>query len=151
MTTNSIKAIKLETHQTKDIRDNHVNGTLTVIWRDWDKILEFEPKMVYVSYVNPGETKGPHLHTQRDSYFVCIEGKVVFIVKDHDARYHEIISSEEEPVLIQIPKNYPSAHINISNKKSAVLALANPAWRPGDNEMKNVTFDDYDWKKWFKQ
>lgn len=151
MTTNSIKTIKLETHQTKDIRDNHVNGTLTVIWRDWDKILEFEPKMVYVSYVNPGEIKGPHLHTKRDSYFVCVEGKVVFIAKDNDGSYHEIISSEEEPVLIQIPKNYPSAHINISNKKSAVLALASTAWKPGDNEMKNVTFDDYDWKKWFKQ
>jgi dTDP-4-dehydrorhamnose 3,5-epimerase len=31
------------------------------------------------------------------------------------------------------------------------LALANPAWRPDDDEMKNVTFDDYDWKKWKKK
>jgi dTDP-4-dehydrorhamnose 3,5-epimerase len=150
MKTDSIKITKLETHPTKDIHDNHVNGTLTVVWRDWDKILEFEPKMVYVSYVNPGEIKGPHLHTRRDSYFVCISGKVVFIAKDSDG-YHEILSSEEEPILIHIPKNCPSAHINISDKKSAVLALANPAWKPGDDEMKNVTFDDYDWKKWFKQ
>ena len=32
------------------------------------------PKMVYVSHVNPHEIKGPHLHTKRDSYFVCIRG-----------------------------------------------------------------------------
>jgi dTDP-4-dehydrorhamnose 3,5-epimerase len=31
-----------------------------------------------------------------------------------------------------------------------VLALANPAWKPNDDEMKNVSFDDYDWQKWKK-
>ena len=148
MNSNSIKAINLETHQTKDIRDNHVNGSLTVVWRDWDKIMDDDPKMVYVSYVDPGEIKGPHLHTKRDSYFVCVLGKVVFIIREDDGKYHEIISSEDHPVLLQIPKNYPSAHINLSNSRSAVLALANHAWKPGDNEMINVVFDDYDWGKW---
>jgi len=148
--TTEIKSIKLETHPTKSIVDQHVNGSLTVIWRDWDKILENDPKMVYVSYVGPGETKGPHMHTKRDSYFVCIDGKVVFIIKDTDGIYKEIISSGDEPVLVRVPKNYPSAHINISDKKSAVLALASIAWKPNDNEMQNVTFDDYDWTKWTK-
>jgi dTDP-4-dehydrorhamnose 3,5-epimerase len=31
---------------------------------------------------------------------------------------------------------------------SRILALADVAWKPNDNEMDNVTFDDYDWKKW---
>ncbi|AJZ76152.1 WxcM-like domain-containing protein [Candidatus Nitrosotenuis cloacae] len=148
MQDNTIQYIKLEKHDTKDIHDGHINGSLTVIWRDWDKPLGVEPKMVYVSSVNPREIKGPHLHTKRDSYFVCIRGKVVFIAKDMDGKYHEIESSEDEPVLIQIPKNYPSAHINVSDKIATVLTLANPAWRPNDNEMVNVDFDDYDWKKW---
>ena len=104
--------------------------------------------MVYVSSVNPGEIKGPHLHTARDSYFTCIRGKVVFIAKDENGVYHEIESGEDEPVLVQIPKNLPSAHINIADKVSTILTLANPAWKPNDNEMKNVTFDDYNWKKW---
>ena len=151
MESNDIKAVKLEIHQTKDVKDHHVNGSLTVIWRDWDKILPNEPKMVYVSSVNPGEIKGPHLHTKRDSYFVCIKGRVVFIVKDLEGKYHEIESSEEDPVLIQIPKNYPSAHLNLSNQISSVLALASIAWRPNDNEMINVSFDDYDWTKWKKR
>ena len=144
----SINYIKLEKHLTKNIHDGHVNGSLTVIWRDWDKILEFEPKMVYVTSVNPGEVKGPHLHTIRDSYFVCIRGKVIFIIKESDGKYLEIESSEEDPVLIYVRKNFASAHINITNDIATVLTLANPAWKPDDTEMKNIIFEDYDWTKW---
>jgi len=150
MKNDTIRSIKLEKHLTKDTSDGHVNGTLTVVWRDWDDILQIPPKMVYVSSVNPGEIKGPHLHTTRDSYFVCIRGKVVFITKDENGIYNEIESSEEDPILVQIPKSFASAHINITNHVSTVLALANPAWRPNDDEMKNVNFEDYDWNKWQK-
>ena len=90
---NTIRGIKLETHETKDISDKRVNGKLTVIWRDWDKILDYQPKMVYISSVNPNETKGPHIHTKRTSHFVCIEGKVIFIAKDNEGNYKEIESS----------------------------------------------------------
>ena len=150
MKNDTIRHIKLEKHDTKDIKDNHVNGSLTVIWRDWDKIMETDPKMVYISSVNPGEIKGPHLHTKRDSYFVCIRGKVVFIAKDLQGKYHEIESSEDDPVLIQIPKNHSSAHINTTDKIATILTLANPAWKPDDDEMKNILFNDYNWGKWKK-
>lgn len=139
---------KLEVHPTKDTDDSHTNGSLTVIWRDWDKILKNPPQMVYVSSINPNETKGPHTHTKRNSYFTCIHGKVVFIIKLPDGEYQEIESSEENPVLVCVPKNYPSAHINLSSNVSRVLTLADLAWRPNDNEMNNVEFKDYDWKKW---
>ena len=145
-----IKHTKLEIHDTKDINDQHVNGSLTVIWRDWDSIIEPEPKMVYISSVNSGEIKGPHIHLKRNSHFVCIEGKVVFIIKRETGKYEEIISSEKKPILVHVPKNIASAHINLDNKKSKVLALADIAWRPNDNEMENVLFEDYDWKKWKK-
>ena len=112
--------------------------------------MDYQPKMVYISSVNPNETKGPHIHTKRTSHFVCIEGKVIFIVKDNEGNYNEIESSEEEPVLVRIPKNIPSAHINLSSKTSIILALADISWRPNDNEMKNTTFDDYNWDKWKK-
>ena len=150
MKNDTIRSIKLEKHETKDIVDKHVNGSLTVIWRDWDQILDLQPKMVYVSSVNPGEIKGPHLHLRRDSYFVCIRGKVVFVAKDLSGKYYEIESSEDEPVMVQVPKNHPSAHINITDQVSTILTLTNLAWRPNDNEMENISFDDYDWKKWKK-
>ena len=142
--------INLEKHETKDVKKGHVNGALTVIWRDWDKIIQHEPKMVYVSTVNPGETKGPHLHKKRTSYFSCIHGKVIFIIRDNDGKYFEIETSAEEPLLIKIPKGILSAHINPTKDVGRVLALADIAWKPNDNEMENGLFDDYDWKKWSK-
>jgi len=142
--------IKIETHKTKDIKDGHTNGSLSVIWRDWDKKIDYEPRMVYVSTVNINEIKGPHIHTKRNSYFTCIHGKVVFIIKDTDGKFYEIESGEENPIMVFVPKNIPSAHINISDKSSMVLALADVAWKPDDDEMVNITFDDYDWKKWIR-
>ena len=139
---------KLEKHDTKDIHDQHVNGALTVIWRDWDKLIQPEPKMVYISAVNSGEIKGPHVHLKRNSYFVCIHGKVVFIIKKENGEYDEIISSEENPILVHIPKNIASAHINLNKKSSKILTLADISWKPNDNEMENISFSDYDWTKW---
>ena len=151
MESDKVNYTKLEVHDTKSVDDDHVNGKLTVIWRDWDDIVKFDPKMVYISSVFPGEKKGPHLHTKRDSFFVCIKGKAIFIVKEPNGNYVEIESSEENPVMVHVPKNYESAHINISHETSTILALASIAWRPNDNEMKNTSFDDYDWKKWEKR
>ena len=139
--------ISLETHETKDVNDKHVNGKLTVVWRDYDNLIKTPPKMVYVSSVNAHEIKGPHVHTKRESYFVCISGKVIFIIKNHDGSYSEIESSEDKPTLVHVPKNTASAHINIHDDVSHVLALADIAWKPNDNEMINTIFDDFDWKK----
>lgn len=139
---------KLEKHPTKSIIDGHENGSLTVIWRDWDKIIKNEPKMVYVSSVNRGELKGPHIHTKRNSYFVCIHGKVVFVIKDENGKYIEIESSDENPNLVHVPKNIASAHLNLSKDVSRILVLTDIAWKPNDNEMKNIDFEEYDWSKW---
>ena len=35
-----------------------------------------------------------------------------------------------------------------SNFISRILALADIAWKPNDNEMRNTLFENYDWKKW---
>ena len=138
----------LEKHQTKDTNDSHINGSLTVVWRDWDNKIKNDPKMVYVSSVNPGEIKGPHLHKKRTSYCTCIHGKVVFIIQDKDGTFREIESNSEDPILICIPNGIVSAHINITNEVSRVLVLADKAWKPDDNEMENVSFEEYDWAKW---
>ena len=144
------KIIDLEKHETKDIHDQHINGSLTVVWRDWDNIIKDELKMIYITSVNPGEIKGPHLHTKRNSYFLCIHGEVIFVIQKKSGEYEEIRTNADRPVLIVIPKNVPVAHINVSDTVSRVLTLADISWRPNDNEMKNVSFDDYDWKKWKK-
>ena len=150
MSENKIKSHTLEKHQTKDIRDGHVNGSLIPVWRNWDKTISVQPEMVYVTSINPGERKGPHLHIIRHSYYVCIKGKVVFIIKEKSGKYLEIESSEENPVLVEIPKDYSSAHINLSSESSIILSVVNPSWKPDNRDEHNVTYDDYDWDKWNK-
>ena len=138
----------LEKHQTKDIADSHINGELTVIWRDWDNLLKNHPKMVYVNSINPGEIKGPHIHKNRTTSFFCIDGSVVLIIQDDDKKFHEMKMNSEKPVLITVPNGIAAAIVNPTSKIARVLVLADIAWRPNDNEMKDVLFDDYNWKKW---
>ena len=79
MNEKEISIIELEVHKTKDVSDNHINGELTVIWRDWDKKIN-EPQMIYLNSVNPGEIKGPHIHKKRTSNFFCLQGKMVIVI-----------------------------------------------------------------------
>ena len=74
---------------------------------------------------------------------------IIFIIKDENGTYHEKKLSETNPELIFIPKGIPAAHINIGPITGKILALADISWKPDNNEMKNVKFDDYEWEKWF--
>ena len=148
MAIKNTSVIELEKHATKDIHDSHTNGDLTVIWRDWDNIIKKTPKMVYLSSVNPGEIKGPHLHKNRTSYFSCIHGKVVFIIQGEDGIFEEIEVDSRDSILICVPNGIASAHINVGKEQARILVLADIAWKPNDNEMINVEFSDYDFNKW---
>tara|TARA_Y100000817_G_scaffold202053_1_gene158175 strand:- start:818 stop:1267 length:450 start_codon:yes stop_codon:yes gene_type:complete len=149
LTNQNFSILDLETHQTKDIEDSHINGELTVIWRNWDNIIK-NPEMVYVNSINPGEIKGPHIHKKRTSFFYCIDGKMTLVIKDNNNKYNEIEVDSQESKLISVSKGTPAAIINPSQNISKILVLADVAWKPNDNEMENVTFDDYDWNKWKK-
>ena len=140
----------LEKHQTKDIKDSHINGELTVIWRDWDNLLKNHPKMVYVNSINPREIKGPHIHKNRTTSFFCIDGNVVLIIQDDDKKFHEVKMNSEKPVLVTVPNGIAVAIVNPTDKITKVLVLADIAWRPNDNEMEDALFDGYNWKKWKK-
>jgi len=141
------KIIRLEKHDTKDINDSHVNGELTVIWRDWDEIINV-PKMVYLNSVNPKQVKGPHLHENRTTYFYCVDGKIVLIIQDKKGDFHEIELDSAKPILVSVSNGVGAAIVNPSNNVAKILVLADIAWKPNDNEMKNIKFEDYDWNKW---
>ena len=148
MENKNFSILDLEKHLTKDITDSHINGELTVIWRDWDNLIKNQPKMIYVNSVNPGGIKGPHIHKNRTTYFFCIHGSVVLVIQDNDRKFHEIKVDSEKPVLITVSNGTAAAIVNPTTKIAKVLVLADIAWKPNDDEMKNVSFDDYDWDKW---
>ena len=147
MDNQNFSVLDLQTHETKDIGDSHINGELTVIWRNWDDIIK-NPEMVYLNSVNPGEIKGPHIHKNRTSYFLCLNGKMVIVVQDTDGKYHEIETDSTEAKLISVSNGIPAAIVNPSQNISKILVLADVAWKPNDNEMENVSFENYDWNKW---
>jgi dTDP-4-dehydrorhamnose 3,5-epimerase len=104
--------------------------------------------MIYVNSVNPGEIKGPHIHKNRTTSFSCIHGSVVLVIRDDDGKFHEIKADSEKPVLITVPNRIAAAIVNPTTKIAKVLVLADIAWKPNDNEMIDVSFDNYDWDKW---
>ena len=140
----------LEKYQSRAVTDFHINGELTVIWRDWDNLIKNHPKMVYVNSINPGEIKGPHLHKNRTTYFYCVSGEIVIVVEDNEGVIHEISSNSENPILISVPNKLSAAIINPTNNISKVLVLADVSWKLNDNEMENTDFKNYDWNKWKK-
>jgi len=137
---------QLENHETKDVLDAHINGELTVIWRNWDEIIK-NPEMIYLNSVNPGEIKGPHMHKNRTSYFFCIHGEMIIVIQDKNGKYHEIQTNSNEPKLVCVSNGIAAAIMNPSKNISKILVMADIAWRPNDNEMINVKFEDYDFKK----
>ena len=137
---------ELERHQTKDTTDSHINGELTVIWRDWDDLIKNHPKMVYINSINPGEKKGPHIHKKRTTYFSCIYGNITLVVKESDGKLHEVTLDSKKPELACIPNGIAAALVNTTDYIAKVLVLADIAWKPNDNEMENVSFEEYDWK-----
>ncbi len=139
----------LENHITRDINDSHTNGELTVVWRNWDEKFN-APEMVYVNKIMSKEVKGPHIHQNRTSYFYCVEGKLVIIIKEKNGKYHEIETNSTDSKLISVSNGTPAAILNPSNNISKILVLADIAWKPNDNEMSNSKFSNYDWKKWNK-
>ena len=137
---------QLENHETKDVLDAHINGELTVIWRNWDEIIK-NPEMIYLNSVNPGEIKGPHTNKNRTIYFFCIHGEMIIVIQDKNGKYHEIQTNSNEPKLVCVSNGIAAAIMNPSKNISKILVMADIAWRPNDNEMINVKFEDYDFKK----
>jgi len=138
---------QLENHETKDVLDSHINGDLTVIWRDWDEIIN-KPEMIYLNSVNPGEIKGPHVHKNRTSYFFCIQGEMIIVIKDKNGKYNEIEANSESSKLVSVSNGIGAAIINPSKNISKILVMADIAWKPNNEEMFNIKFEDYDFEKW---
>lgn len=73
---------------------------------------------------------------------------MLIVVQEKDKKYHEIRVNSEESKLVTVSNGIPAAIVNPSNKVSKILVLADISWKPDDNEMNNVKFEDYNFDKW---
>ena len=96
--------------------------------------------MIYVNNINPREIKGPHIHKNRTTYFSCISGSIILVIQSNNGEFHEVKANSETPILISVPNGVAAAIVNPTDNISKVLVLADIAWKPNDNEMKNIDF-----------
>ena len=59
-------------------------------------------------------------------------------------------TNSDDKKLVMVSNGIAAAFVNPSNEISKVLVMANISWKPNDNEMQNIDFEDYDWTKWNK-
>lgn len=128
-------------------KNGEKNGYVFSLWKDWENIFKVDPKQFYLNVCFPKAIKGPHLHNHRWDYFVCIRGKIRFIVKWGED-YEEIEADADNDnafKIVEIPPAIPCAIQNIGSSEAWFLNMPNPAWHPDDQDDHPVQFDGYKW------
>lgn len=107
-------------------------GWLVEIFRMDELDPRIRPVMAYVSETIPGVTRGPHEHGKQTDYF-CFLGPSTFKVILWDNRPNSpsywnrqtILSGEENPCVVIVPKGVVHAYRNIGEKPGWVINCAN--------------------------
>jgi len=136
-----IKSKKNKKFITLDNQDKE-NGFLVPIYNIKENffITGREPEQAYLTVVNEGCIKGPHLHKIRRGFFTCIKGNIRVILKIN-GQYEIFYSGEKFDFLsIEIPTNIPAAIQNIGKCSAYVINMPSPAW---DKEMNDEYTDDF--------
>ncbi len=143
--------IKQKTNQkfiTKDVAGNP-NGFLLPIYNHHENFFELgrEPKQVYLTVVEPGHIKGPHLHYIRQGCFTCIKGNARFVLKTAEG-YQVILSGDDyEYRSVVVPTGVPAALQCMGEEAAYVLNMPSPAWTPDMNDEHSSDFSDFDFQQ----
>jgi dTDP-4-dehydrorhamnose 3,5-epimerase-like enzyme len=108
-------------------------------------------KMIYVTTVNPGMSKGPIIHRIRNSTVMAVGGEGVIEWQDlksgpNDPKWCYPMTSEiGKPLIVHIPPLIPVMYQNFSAESAAVFVIiADYAWHPNDDEsVKYNGWDEY--------
>lgn len=133
---------------TKD-PDGKVNGFLVPIYNIHEGFFEpgKEPQQVYLTVVEPGHIKGPHLHHIRTGCFTCIKGNARFLLKMPDG-YQVIFSGDDHEFRsVVVPTGVPAALQCLGDEAAYVLNMPNPAWTPDMNDEHSTDFSDFDFQQ----
>jgi dTDP-4-dehydrorhamnose 3,5-epimerase-like enzyme len=126
-----------------------INGYIVPIYNVNETFHDFgkEPKQVYVTVVEKGKMKGPHLHHIRTGFFTCIKGNVKIVTKE-DLKYMEYFSGEDYGYLsVIVNTGIPALIVNICDEDAIVLNMPNPAWTPEMNDEHTEDFSDYNFNE----
>ena len=123
-----------------------INGYVVSLYKDWERLLQAEPRQVYLNCCFVGEQKGPHLHMKRWDYFTTIRGAVRFVVKYGPGDYEEVDVIVKDGLgikIVEVPPALPCLIVNIGETEAWVVNMPNPAWHPSDQDDHPVDYGDY--------
>jgi dTDP-4-dehydrorhamnose 3,5-epimerase len=129
--------------------DGEPNGYLVPIYNLNERFFDDgkEPQQVYLTTVQPGKVKGPHLHFIRTGFFTCIKGNVRVVLK-LESGYEILYSGEDHDYLsIEVPTGVPAAVQCLGNEEAMMLNMPNPAWTPEMNDEHTADFSDFEFDK----
>jgi dTDP-4-dehydrorhamnose 3,5-epimerase len=140
--------IKTASHKKYETRTEQgdVNGYLVPLYNIHDKFFEEgkEPQQVYLTTIQPGKIKGPHLHFIRTGCFTCIKGNVRVVLKI-EGQYKVFFSGEDhEYRSIIVPTGIPAAVQCLGNEEALMLNMPQPAWTPDMKDEHTADFSDFD-------
>ena len=141
----SLKLKKNKKYVTYD-SNKQPNGYLVPIYNINEEFFDKgkEPEQFYLTVIEPGKIKGPHLHYIRTGCFTCIKGNACFVVKK-DNKYEVIYSGEDyEYTTVIIPAGTSAALQCIGDEQAFVVNMPNPAWTPDMDDEYTDDFSDFD-------
>jgi mannose-6-phosphate isomerase-like protein (cupin superfamily) len=108
------------------------NGKVVPIWHvDSGRKIE----QVYLTTIDAGCMKGPHLHHVREGAFTVLSGSVLIVYRI-GSEYREVLCEETYSVYktVRIPAGVPCALYNVGRETALILNMPNPAWRDNSDE-----------------
>ena len=144
-------AIRTLTHKKYETKteEGDINGFLVPLYNAHEKFFAEgkQPEQVYMTTIQPGKIKGPHLHFIRTGFFTCIKGNVRVILKV-DNEYQVFYSGEDhEYTSIEVPTGVPAAVQCLGEEEAFLLNMPNPAWTAEMNDEHTADFSDFDFSK----
>lgn len=139
-----LKRIKLQQIKTNE-------GMLFPIYKDWEEWHGgYEPKMVYVTTLNPGVIKGPILHKKRRGLITAISGTVILVARIGTefesiflhGQWDETGDLQRASWVVEIPANVPFVLHNKANWPAIIINCPDRAWHPDDEDT--IKFDSWE-------
>jgi dTDP-4-dehydrorhamnose 3,5-epimerase-like enzyme len=127
--------------QTKDIHSKP-NGYVVPIWNALE--CQYRPDQVYLTVVEPGCFKGPHLHKKRHGMFCCVHGCVNIVTRENGNYVEHFTGPEYGFPVVPVPPGIAAAVYNVGLTAAKVINMPSPAWSAEDQDEWPV--EDWDFK-----
>lgn len=131
--------------QTLEFHENQEGVTIPV-YRDNDLKGNVDAaRMIYVTTVGPGMSKGPIIHKKRNSIVIASGGLGLMTIRDPEGHFEHVDLASVSAVSrfsVEIPPLYAVSYSNRSEHETTIFTvIADYAWKPGDDE--SVKYDNW--------